>query len=211
MDVDPAASMRCWAIDVELAGRVFTIPALPAADWWPVLIRADPATVLDLLTSTDAETVDDILLTGELDPEALTDAVEQAAGRPFMAACVLAAAANLHWPVVNGQLARRGFRWDVMPLGAALDAVHLTLTEGMDEKDRVKFLTLLDNPVPGRKRDRKKGVEDFEVVAGPRPTTGVTATGAPSEGSRPRTRQRPRPPRQDVRSTAPTPPPAPPA
>jgi hypothetical protein len=178
VDVDPVASLRCWAIDVELGGRTFEVPALPAADWFPIVLAGDPVQVLDLLKSTpeDMGQLDEAILAGDITvdeiQDALTDAVEQAAGRSLHAAMVLTVFASQNWSVVNGHLAERGFRWDVMPLGAALDAIYsATMALLKDEDSRTKFLRVLDTPLIGRsgKRDRDKALSDFEAVAGPMP------------------------------------------
>lgn len=210
MDVDPAASMRCWAIDIEVGGHVFEVPPLPAADWFPVLTSGDPSLILDLLTSR-SEDLDELLLSGQISGadlnEALRDAVEEATGRQFHAAFVLATVAASQWPIVNGHLAQRGFRWDVMPIGAALDAIYALVVGNMEEGPRVKFLRLLDNDAltSGKKtRNTEAVVTEFETLAGPKPTGGLTATGEQSGSARPKTRQRRQPPRPDDPLPAPT-------
>lgn len=217
MDVDPLASMRCWAITVELGGREFEIPALPAVDWWPVLLDSNPSTFLDLLKSeTEAGESDldgmllDGMITGADLSEAASDAIEEATGRSLHAAFVLATVANIQWPVIGGQMARDGFRWDVQPIGAALDAVYAIVLEAMEEKNRGKFLALLENDTasqPGRKRTpSQRVVDEFEAMAGPRPTPVPLpgkATAAPSGSQPTRTRTQPRQPRQGARSAVP--------
>ena len=42
---EPAASLRVWAVEVTVGGRVLRVPPLPAADWLPVVIRSDPMAV----------------------------------------------------------------------------------------------------------------------------------------------------------------------
>lgn len=208
MDVDPLASMRCWAIELELGGRTYEVPALSAVDWWPVLSSTDPLQVLDLVTSSD---LDERLLAGEVDysemAEACRDAVEEAAGRSLHAAVVLALVAEGNWPVVNGALVRRGFRWDQQPLGAALDAIYSVVTETLDKEPREKFLALLDNETLTDPKKKRKPpariVNEFETMAGPKPTTGVKSTGAPSDSGRPKTQPRLRPRPQPARSGAP--------
>jgi hypothetical protein len=200
--------MRCWAIELELGGRVYEIPALPAVDWWPVLSAADTSMVLDLVTSSD---LDERLLAGEVDGASLVetcrDAVEEAAGRSFHASVILAYTAESQWPVINGRLAQRGFRWDQQPLGAALDAIYSIVAEALEKDPLEKFLALLDNEAltqPGKKRQTpKRIVNEFETMAGPRPTGGVKSTGGPSGSGRPKTQPRLQPPRQPARSGAP--------
>ena len=216
MEVDPLASMRCWEITVELGGREFDIPALPAVDWWPVLTEDGPAAVVDLLKS-DAD-LDAMLLDGRITSADLTevirDVVEEATGRSYHAAFVLATVASTSWPVIGGQLAQSGFRWDVQPIGAALDAIYAIVIGGLEEKNRDQFLALLENDSisqPGKKRTpSQKVVEEFETMAGPRPAPAPLpgkASAGPSGSPRPRTPRQPRQPRQGGRSAVPRTPP----
>jgi hypothetical protein len=214
MDVDPLASMRCWAIEIELGGRTFEIPALPAVDWWPVLVSADLAQILDFVVSMpdDPLNLDDLLLTGAVSGDALTealiDAVEEATGRSLHASIVLAAVAANSWATVNGELAQRGFRWDIQPIGAALDAIYAVVTSRMEKEPLDKFLALLENEAlttgkaPSGRR-REKALADFEAMAGPRPTPVAATSGEPSGSGRPKTRTRPRPRLQDGPSREP--------
>lgn len=208
MDVDPLASMRCWPIEVELAGRLFTIPALPAAEWWPIVASMDLMKVLNLIG--EGEEIDDLLMAGEL-PQAelttvLTEVVEETTGRSFYAGLVTVTAAEASWSWVGPRFALAGFRWDVAPIGAALDAALSILFEGLsqsEDKDAAKkFERLLEND-PTRKADPVKMRTQFESIAGPPPTAGVRSTGEPSGSARPRTRTRPRPPRPDDPSAEP--------
>lgn len=220
MDVDPAASMRCWSADVELAGHLYLLPAMPAADWWPVLIEGDLTELLSELTvPAGAPDPGDMLMDGSLPlaevTEVLTEALEGAAGRSLHASMVLAAVAQLHWPVINGELALKGFRWDTQPLGAALDAIYyLVLRVLPEERDdgggkktrpRDEFLALLEN-AGQNKAPSGRAVSQFEAMAGPKPE-GVRATAGPSDRARSRIRPRQQQPRPDGRSPGPTPPP----
>jgi hypothetical protein len=214
VDVDPLASMRCWAIELELGGRTYDVPALPAVDWWPVLTSGDLTGILDFVVSTPGTpfNLDDLILDGKLNPddlgEVLTDALEAAAGRSLHSSIVLAAVAMNQWASINGALVARGFRWDRQPLGAALDAIYAEVVSRLSEENLTKFLALLENQAltkGGRKaKVSEKAVSEFEGFAGPRPTSGAKSTGAPSDNVRPRTRTRPRPRRQGDPSPEPT-------
>jgi hypothetical protein len=204
VDVDPAASLRCWELEIDLGGRTFAVPALPASEWLPVLLAGDPLMVLDMVVSEeDGQSVDDLILAGQVKADELTEAlisaIEQSAGRPFQAAYVLAQVARMHWPVIAGQLAQRGFRWEEEPLGAALDAIYSLATAGMKDEDRVKFLALLDQPMPGTKRkgSTAQALDSFETLAGPKPTGGVRATAELSGSGLPRSQPRHQPHPQD--------------
>jgi hypothetical protein len=211
VQVDPAASLQCWAIEIDLGGRTYEVPALPASDWFPVLLSGDPLQVLDMIVSSeDGETVDDLILAGAIKAaeleSALVTAIEETAGRPFMAAYVLSQVARHHWPAVGGQLARNGFQWATEPLGAALDAIYWLATGNMKPEDKIKFDALLDQPMPGRKAAASpRAVEGFEALAGPKPTGGVRASGELSGSARPRSQPRLQRPRQGDPLPAPTP------
>ena len=218
MTVDPLASMRCWAIELELGGRTFDVPALPAVDWWPVISSGDLTQILDFVVSTpgDPNSLDEMILREGLGSdltEVLSDAVEAAAGRTFHAARVLAIVAESQWASINGAMVARGFRWDQQPLGAALDAIYAEVISRLDKEALTKFLAVLENEAltkGGRKaKVSEKVVEEFEGFAGPRPTSGVKSTGGPSDNARPKTRRRPQPPRQGDPSPEPTRPRAP--
>lgn len=202
MDVDPAASLRIWAVEFELGGRTFEVPALPAADWLPLLLEGDPLAVLDL---GDLGEIDEMILGEEITSEelgqAMTLVIEQATGRSFHAALVLAQVAKMQWPIIGGDLARRGMRFDQVSIGAALDAIHVTILGLLKPEAAEKFQALLDNEVsPGGKikPNRAKAMAAFEDMAGPKPPP-VKATAGLSGGGRPRTRPRPRPLRQAAR------------
>jgi len=177
VDVDPLASMRCWAITVRLGGKEFEIPALPAVDWWPVLVSVNPRRVLDLLKSTDDADLDGMLLDGELSSaeigEAVTDAIEEATGRSLHVSFVLALAADGNWPTIGGHLAQIGFRWDQQSIGAALDAIYAVIIGNLPDDARGKFEAILENETltqPGKKRTpSEKVMTEFEAMAGPRP------------------------------------------
>jgi len=207
--------MRCWPIAMELGGREFDIPALPAADWWPVIVDANIAGILDLIGSSPD--VEDMLMDGRITADELAqvmrDVVEQVSGRSLHVAFVIASVATGSWPLIGGQLAQTGFRWDVQPIGAALDALYVILSASMkDDEARAKFDALLDNEaLTGGKpssRNKDKITAEFETMAGPRPTPAPLpgkATDAPSDSPRPRTRTRPRPPRQSGPAGVPKP------
>lgn len=199
--VDPVASLRVWAVEVDVAGRTLRVPPLPAADWLPVLMSLDPLNVLDI---ADDVGIEGALLDGTLSYDALRGAleslVEMAAGRRCETALVLAGIASEHWAVVGGELARRGIRFADIPLGAALDAVYSVLCALTDEKGVAALNRALDGAVAtGAPRSR---------VPAPRP---VPASAEQYVRVRPKTRlRRPQDHPADP-NASPTPPPAPPA
>lgn len=210
MNVDPAASMRIWELEIDLGGRTFEVPALPASGWFPVLLEGNPLLVLDMI---EGEDLDDLLLSGQVDQDELVEtllvAIEQAAGREFHAAFVLAQVAAVQWAAISGALTERGFQWDKAPLGAALDAIYTIVMKGLDKDGLARFQALLDNPsgVLARRRPGRqdKALENFASVAGPKPDGGVRATAERSGSARPKTRPRFQPRPQGAPSRAPKP------
>jgi hypothetical protein len=200
--------MRIWELEIDLGGRTFDVPALPASGWFPVLLEGNPLLVLDMI---EDETLDDVLLSGQVSPEELVEtllvAIEQAAGREFHAAFVLAQVAAVQWAAISGTLAERGFDWETRPLGAALDAIYAILVKSLDKEALARFQSLLDNPTGALSRRRagrrKQMAEDFAEIAGPKPQGGVIATAERSGNARPKTRPRPQQPRPPAPSREP--------
>lgn len=208
MEVDPAASMRIWAVELDLGGHTYVVPPLPAAGWFPVLLEGNPLLVLEMIEDGPGEDLDDMILSGQVGAEELVEiltlAIEQAAGRQFHAAFVLAQVAALQWAAIAGVLAERGFSWEERPLGAALDAIYAVVCQRLDKDGLARFQQLLDNPMTtkgGRRRkvSRDQAMSDFASIAGPPPSGGVRATAERSGNERPRTRIRPQQPRQGGR------------
>lgn len=209
--------MALWELDVELGGRHFTVPALPASEWFPILLTGDVGRVLDMMVSTSRDDpIDplDLLLEGKLAEGEIADrcidAFEEVAGRPFGVAFVLAYAATQRWALINGRLVLSGFDWTERPLGAALDAIYAVFTENASEEGRAKFDALLETPIntgpKGKVRpaDAERMESGFASIAGPKPTTGaLRATGALSDSARSRTRTQPQQPRPDAGSGGP--------
>ena len=222
--VDPIASMRCWAITVQLGGRSYDVPALPAVDWWPIIVDPRPTTFLDILSSRDPDDsydLDTLLLNGDVSAEELDavfrEAIQEVTGRSLHVAFVTATVAADQWPVIGGLLAQSGFRWDVQSIGAALDAIHSVIVSNLEDAPRKKFLAILEDEAltdPSRK-GRKRGpsreaLDAFESMAGPRPAPAPSpgaSTAEPSDSQPPRTQTQPLRRLQGARSGVPRRPP----
>lgn len=142
--VDPLAALKLWAVEVELAGQVFVVPARPAADWL-VAILGDEALPLipGMMIENDEETVLDLLLNGDIDAELIAQRSREllavVGGRPWWEADRLIRSAGAHWDVIGGELARLGVNLDKISLAAVLNAIYAICTRTMDEKQRNKF------------------------------------------------------------------------
>src|SRR5690606_830197 len=95
IEVDPIASMRIWAVEVDVNAHTLRIPPTCAADWMPCLMRMDVMGVLDLIEGVDT---DDLLINGEVSANQLRDAavklLESASGRSAWTSMALAALAH---------------------------------------------------------------------------------------------------------------------
>lgn len=202
MTADPLASMGCWPVTVELGGREYEIPGLSAARWWQVLVG--DVDVTDLLPVGANDAIDEQLLNGTLSSaemtETLTAALEEVVGRPLKSALYLVALAMHQWEAVSGRLALAGFRWDVMPIAAALDAIYFMRMENADEESRAEFLKNYD-PEAALKAEKAAAQAAFAEMAGPKP---VRSNAAPSAGTRARTPRPYRPRRPREQSSPPT-------
>lgn len=206
-EVDPAASLAIWSIEVALGGKMFTIPPLPASDWLPALMTGDPTRVFPGLVE-DSDELDMMLVEGTVGPEevaeAAADAIEQAAGRRMWPALVLANVARKQWSIIGSELAKSGIvRFDQIPLGSALDAIYGVAVSRLGDEGRQRFHRLLNGSGgrPQTRQDRESALNQFAQFAGPPP---VQSTAAPSSGERPRTRPRRPERRPGERSPSPT-------
>lgn len=151
--LDPVAALRCWRIDVEVAGTVYTIPPLPAAEWLTAIVEhAWGAIVPGLLDPDDAAPIDDLIAAGSIDGGELRHAAQaalgEAAGTRWWTARHLALGV-LQVPQLTGRLLARGMNPGVVSLGAFLTAAYGSAVDGMDKSQRVKFDLDLQRPPAG--------------------------------------------------------------
>jgi hypothetical protein len=66
MAADALAALRIWALDVELGGDTFTVPPLPASEWFLAILDEDTPLPLipGLMDGVAVERVSDLLLDG---------------------------------------------------------------------------------------------------------------------------------------------------
>lgn len=165
---DPAASLRIWAVEVTVGGRLLRVPPLPAADWLPPVMTTNPLAVLELVEDFDLA---EVLLDGAVSVdelrEGLVEIVEAAAGRTAMAAFAIAGAAAARWDVIGADLARVGLRFTEISIGAALDAIYGSLCRHMEEKALVEFNRMLDTPTVAESAPRQppRGAKPLPAIA----------------------------------------------
>lgn len=154
---DPAASLSLFPVEVEVGGQVFTVPALPAARWVDMLVTNDLLLMLEaepegFVDTEQALRMENLLLDGDVSMgdlrAALQEAVGVVAGRDWWEAVglVYTVTAEANWWRVSGELAVSGVDpWGV-PFGAWLDACMFLAMQHMDEKQRGRFLGVLQTP-----------------------------------------------------------------
>lgn len=202
---DAIASLRRWAVEVDLGGRTVRIPPLSAADWLGVLMKVDVLAVFDL--AEDSIDVEDMLIDGVITIEdakaAAFQLVECAAGRAPWVAFTLAHLAAGNWSTIGADLGRMSVRFESIPVGAALDAIYGSLCRAMDEKGLKQLELILANPP-----EEFGGKPARRAVA--RPVRQLPAIAEQYVRVRPKTQLR-RPQDRPAAPTArPTPPPEPP-
>lgn len=171
--MDVAASLRPCEIDVTLAGEVFTVPALSAADWLVAILDEEGGSILPgLLAEEDQKRVYHMVLRGELEPAevntAWRDLMSAATGRSWWSAARLcrSAADPDAWAQVHGRLFDMGVDLDKASIGALCNAIFfLLMTGAKDDEERSTVRFELELPPPGSEEevweDRSQIAEDF--------------------------------------------------
>lgn len=145
MAADALAALKIWALDVELGGETFTVPALPASDWFIAVLRDDVALPLipGLMEGDAEDRISDQLLDGDIDIDLIVtrsrELLTEAAGRPWWEADRLIRSSGASWHIIGGELTRLGVKLEEVSLAAALNAIYVICTRTMDEKERNKF------------------------------------------------------------------------
>jgi len=165
MQFDHASGLRCWAVEFELDGVLWEIPALPAADWLDAYLESpdDLAGIVPGLVTDpekgdtlaerlfDATFNDDDLFTPGLEPqrlEAARTALTAAAGVTWWIAGRLAAEA-LSWTGVGGELVLRGINYQRAPLAAVLAAAYRIIVSTQDSKQLPMTIAKIEAPPAG--------------------------------------------------------------
>lgn len=145
MAADALAALKIWALDVDLGGDTFTVPPLPAVEWFLAILDEDAILPLipGLMDAAAEETITDMLLSGETTADEIVkrsrELLSAAAGRPWWEADRLIRSAGASWNIIGGELTRLGVDLAAVSLAAALNAIYVVCTRTMDEKERNKF------------------------------------------------------------------------
>lgn len=153
MDVAGEALIIPRPVLVELAGRDWRIPALPAATWILILLERNLADIVPgMVEGGDLGELYDLIAAGQVtgaDCEAAArDVITAVAGCPWYAAVRLLHSAARD-PAAMGELRMSGIDPVVAPLGAALVALYRIYTRDKERKDVAKIDAELAKAPPG--------------------------------------------------------------
>lgn len=156
MNIDPTASLKRWAVTVDLGGRRWRIPPHGAGVWLQALRGSYSQVVPGLLEldSDDQDELLDMLMDGRLRidecREAARDAIGAVSGMKWWAATRLASYLMQEWGTLGGALLTRGIDLETQPLGAVLTISYRLLLENCKgEPERQKLDIELMKVPPG--------------------------------------------------------------
>jgi hypothetical protein len=152
MEFDPAAALTTAGLDVDVAGRTYTVPAMSALDW--IRLLTDPDTTwLDIVPGLleNADDLDDAMIGGEVSIAHLRTIAQD----------VLSTTAGVHWlvaqrlvhlaarPQVGGELVLARLAPAAVSLGAYVLACYQVATRSMSQEQLTQFDMLLATPPAG--------------------------------------------------------------
>lgn len=175
LNPDPVASMRIWAVEVVLADKVFTVPALDASRWLEILLAQD----LDLeamfpgfcgpqaVTEVNQLLLDGVVSGDEME-QAICEMIEEVSGRRWWITIRLARVLRMNWEVIGGLLASQGVRPDGVSLSYWLDGTYMTLlnhlVKNADKPQRVTdFCHWLVTPPASVARDQVNEIANSQA------------------------------------------------
>ena len=140
MRINPVATLRCWAVYVDLGEHTLRIPPLPASDWLVAVVVRGWAGVVPGLAEVPgavADLIADGSITERACDQAGREALAAAAGCPWWTAQRLAHACA--GSAIGAELTLRGVDPTALPLGAYLAAGWHAASRGSDPS---KLMTL---------------------------------------------------------------------
>lgn len=154
--VDPLASLRAWALTVDLGGREYALRPALAGEWLPILMM-DPmdisAIIPGMLSSDEVDEFETTMIDGGVSlpevEEVCREVITFAAGRDWWWACNLLASVSGVWMTIFGTLVRQGLDVGRLPLGAILDALYAECASRMDKAHLQDFDRQLNIPPAG--------------------------------------------------------------
>lgn len=150
MRFDAEASMRCWGVVLNIGGRDYAIPPLPAGPWLTAITTPSyRAVVPGLIRGLSTDDLIDALVArrvtvADLD-QAARDAIAEISGMKWWSATRLAAWLVGNWHTLGSAVLSRGLDMQTAPLGAVLVVTYRVILENCkDEQERQKVDIELD-------------------------------------------------------------------
>lgn len=147
------ASLRVWAVEVDLGGHSYRVPPLPASEWFAAVLSDEAVPIVPgMLEPAEQEEIIDRLLAGELSREDLDqanrDALAAASGWKWWEAERLIVSAAVEWRIIGGLLQGAGLDVSTASLGAVLSSMYAMAVTNMKKEDRFTFDAQLSAPPP---------------------------------------------------------------
>lgn len=169
MEFDAGAAVRPRSVIVEVAGREYTIPAMPASEWLLVLERGTWLDIVPGLLPTDDTHIDDQLEAGTLTGDELVrtarEVLQAVCGTRWWIGYRLAYAVTGD-PQVAGELVLSGVDTGRISLGALVQAVYRLYTRHADPGKLAQFDARLSEMPEGvtaaEVYDEDRAADDFE-------------------------------------------------
>lgn len=163
--MDVLAALKCWPITFELAGLEFTIPPVPASEWFLAILGEKPLPIIPgMLPDDQEEEIADMITYGELGlrevVEASRDALEVASGWRWWEADRLIRSAAAQWKTVGGELTRAGVDLNDWPLGAVLNTLYTLAVRGLNEQQRQQLDFQISKPPAGLSEEEHERIAE---------------------------------------------------
>lgn len=148
-DQDPVWSLRPWPVLVALGEREAEIPALPAADWLNVIMRADFSLddLLDLIPDVDNIMDEEDIHIGEYS-EVCVAILEAVSARRWWISLRLIEICRQRWDVLGPEMLTRADAEEIS-LAGWLTILLSVMLSSMDPKKTTSFTLQIEAPPPG--------------------------------------------------------------
>lgn len=175
MELDAAASMRCWGVYVSIGGQEYWVPPRPAGPWLLAIMGPYRGIVPGMVAGLDADDLLDLMVAGQVRGSdldtAARDAIEQVTGAPWWSATRLTAWLLGNWASLGSALLTRGVDLSTAPVGAVIAITYRLVMENCkDEQERMRVDMELDRPPEGVSIDavfdERRAAAAFLALAG---------------------------------------------
>lgn len=137
---------------MELRGREYEIPAMPAVDWLAYLMQPKPD--LDGMVMEFFPDLDELLMAGFVDLEevyeTLLDIIATVTARSWWIALRLVSVAQASWHVL-GPIMLKAVDASQLSIAGWLDVLTVEVLNAMDPKDTMLFTSRLESPPPSER------------------------------------------------------------